>query len=107
MKKYLIFIIAFLISAQAFALELQDAKDQGLVGETNSGFVAPITSSPSSEVRRLVSTVNTQREASYKRISVSHGLSPSEVGRLAYKKAIEKTRPGHYYQNSSGKWVKK
>ncbi|OAN11562.1 hypothetical protein A3K86_21810 [Photobacterium jeanii] len=107
MKKYVFLIFAFLISAQAFALDLQNAKNQGLVGETNSGFIAPLASSPSSEVRKLVADVNTQREASYKRISVSHGLSVAEVGHLAYKKAIQKTRSGNYYQNASGKWVKK
>jgi len=26
---------------------------------------------------------------------------------LAHKKAVDKTRPGHYYQNAAGKWIKK
>ncbi|MGF1701184.1 YdbL family protein [Photobacterium makurazakiensis] len=107
MKNLLIFFIPILISFNAFALDLQQAKDQGLVGETNSGFIAPVTSRPSQEVKKLVSTVNNRRKERFKKIAVSHGLSPREVGQIAHKKAVEKTDPGHYYQNSSGKWVRK
>ncbi|WP_064608484.1 YdbL family protein [Photobacterium sp. J15] len=107
MKKFLVLLFAFFISAQAFALDLQQAKSQGLVGETNTGYVAAVTSNPSPEVRKLVTGVNALRKDRYKKIAVSHGLTTTEVGKLAYKKAIEKTESGHYYQNAAGKWVRK
>jgi hypothetical protein len=107
MKNLLIFCIALFMSANVFALDLQQAKSQGLVGETNKGYIAVVTSSASSDVKKLVSQVNSQRKSRYKKIAVSHGLSEVEVGKLAAKKALEKTQRGHYYQTPSGKWNKK
>ncbi|PSW20243.1 DUF1318 domain-containing protein [Photobacterium sanctipauli] len=107
MKNLLIFFFSIFISFSAFALDLQQAKDQGLVGEANNGFVAPVTSRPSQDVKNLVATVNKRRTERFKKIAVSHGLTAREVGQLAHKKAVEKTEYGHYYQNASGKWVKK
>ncbi|MGF1731535.1 hypothetical protein BIT28_03205 [Photobacterium proteolyticum] len=107
MKNFLVLFFAVFISANAYALDLQQAKDQGLIGEANTGYVAVVTSTASQEVRQLVSSVNNHRQARYKKIAVSHGLTSSEVGRLAYQKAIEKTKSGNYYQNASGRWVKK
>ena len=44
MKKFvsLIFITVFVVCSSAFALDLQSAKSQGLVGETPSGYLAPV-----------------------------------------------------------------
>ncbi|MGF1723649.1 YdbL family protein [Photobacterium nomapromontoriensis] len=107
MKRLLIYFIFSFIAFNAFALDLQQAKTQGLIGEANTGFVAATTAIPSKEVRQLIIMVNNQRNAKFKKIAVSHGLSVREVSHLAYKKAVEKTQAGHYYQNSSGRWIKK
>ncbi|MGF1734382.1 YdbL family protein [Photobacterium satsumensis] len=107
MTRILLFFLSFFLAFSAFAIDLQQAKDQGLVGEANTGLIAPITARPSKEVRSLVSNINTRRTNAFKKISVSHGLTVKEVGHIAHKKAIEKTSPGNYYQDSSGKWIKK
>ncbi|MCQ1056947.1 YdbL family protein [Photobacterium sp. DNB23_23_1] len=107
MTRVLLFLLSFFIAFSAFALNLQQAKDQGLVGEANTGLIAPITARPSQEVRSLVAEVNKRRTNTFKRISVSHGLTVKEVGHIAHKKAIEKTSSGNYYQDSSGQWIKK
>ena len=107
MKNFLILFFALFISANAYALNLQQAKDQGLVGEANTGYIASVTSTTSGEVRQLIATVNNHRRERYKKIAVTHGLTTFEVGRLAYEKAVEKTEPGNYYQNAAGIWVKK
>ncbi|MGR5064647.1 YdbL family protein [Photobacterium sp. DNB22_13_2] len=106
MTRVLLFLLSF-IAFSAFALNLQQAKDQGLVGEANTGLISPITARPSQEVRSLVTKVNKRRTNTFKKISVSHGLTVKEVGHIAHKKAIEKTSSGNYYQDSSGKWVQK
>ncbi|UTV30020.1 YdbL family protein [Photobacterium atrarenae] len=107
MKKIVYFLFALCLSFNAYALDLQQAKDQGLVGEANTGYIAPVTVTTTSEVRQLVSSVNRIRKANYQRIAVSNGLTTEEVGRLAYQKAIRKTEPGHYVQNAAGAWVRK
>ncbi|MDV5167537.1 YdbL family protein [Photobacterium rosenbergii] len=107
MTRVLLFFLSFFLAFSAIALDLQQAKDQGLVGEANTGLIAPITALPSLEVRQLVSDVNTQRKKAFNRIAVSHGLTIREVGLIAHKKAVERTSPGNYYQDSSGKWIRK
>ncbi|NAW88180.1 YdbL family protein [Photobacterium halotolerans] len=107
MKRILTYLAMLLFCAHAFAIDLQQAKAQGLVGEANNGYIAALAPSPSAEVRQLIQTVNSERKESYQRIAVSHGLTLPEVSRLAYKKAIEKTESGHFYQSPSGLWVKK
>ncbi|AJR05848.1 DUF1318 domain-containing protein [Photobacterium gaetbulicola] len=107
MTRKLLFLLSVFLTFSAFALDLQQAKDQGLVGEANTGLIAPITARPSPQVKSLVSEVNTRRTNTFKRIAVSHGLTVKEVGHIAHKKAVDKTAPGHYYQDPSGRWIKK
>ncbi|PSW15970.1 DUF1318 domain-containing protein [Photobacterium rosenbergii] len=107
MTRLVPFFLSFFFAFSAFALDLQQAKDQGLVGEANTGLIAPVTARPSQQVRSLISEVNNRRTNTFKKIAVSHGLTVKEVGHIAHKKAIERTSPGNYYQDSSGKWIKK
>ncbi len=106
MKKTLVVLVTtLLITCQAaFALDLQTAKAQGLVGETLTGYLAPVKATP--EVRQLVKTINTKRKALYKKIALRNGTSLQAVEQLAGKKAIEKTPPGHFIKTDDG-WRKK
>jgi len=104
-KSLLVLITALLITCQAaFALDLQTAKAQGLVGETLTGYLAPVKATP--EVQQLVKTINTKRKAQYKKIAQRNGTSLQAVEQLAGKKAIEKTPPGQLIKTDGG-WQKK
>ncbi len=104
-KSLLVLITALLITCQAaFALDLQAAKSQGLVGETLTGYLAPVKATP--EVQQLVKTINTKRKAQYKKIAQRNGTSLQAVEQLAGKKAIEKTPPGQFVKVNGG-WQKK
>ena len=70
-----------LLSAPLFAVDLQSAKQQGLVRETPSGYLRAVKSS--SEVKALVSSVNAKRKQHYSRISKKTGASLKEVERSA------------------------
>lgn len=100
-------LILLLLSQGAWALDLQSAKDQGLVGEANTGLLAPVGSNPGKDVRDLVASVNQKRNAQFKKTAQSTGASLDQVRARFYELAVQRTKPGHYYQNSSGKWVKK
>lgn len=108
MKKLIPFIAALtLYSVSVFAdLSLEDAKSRGLVGEDASGYIAAV-SSPTREVRVLVSSVNDKRRAEYERIADSNNISLSDVEVLAGKKAIEKTASGNYIRLPGGDWEQK
>lgn len=95
-----------LYSIHVFAIDLQTAKAQGLVGETTSGYLgAP--GSPSAEVRSLISDINSKRKAEYQKVAQKVGKPLKVIEQLAGKKAISKTRSGYYVQDSQGNWKKK
>ena len=98
--------LALILAAPAFALELDAAKAAGLVGETNTGYLAAVQPSPSAEVDALVSSVNSQRKAHYQEIATQNGITLQAVEVRAGQKAIEKTPAGGFINTGSG-WQKK
>jgi uncharacterized protein YdbL (DUF1318 family) len=107
MKKILVLLTAclLLIMQPAFALDLQQAKDQGLVGETTTGYLEAVKS-PSAEVKALIQSINAQRKAKFQEIATSNKTSLETVEKLAGKKAIEKSDAGAYIK-IDGSWQKK
>jgi len=106
MKKTIFFLITalFITCQTGFALDLQTAKAQGLVGETLTGYLAPVKPTP--EAQQLVKTINDKRKAMYQKIAKRNGTSLQAVEQLAGKKAIEKTAPGQFIK-TDGDWQKK
>lgn len=94
-----------IIATPVFALDLQSAKNQGLVGETPSGYLAVVKNTPAAQA--LVSRINQARKEHYQAIAKRNGTSLQVVEVLAGKKAIQKAAPGHYVKSPSGSWVRK
>jgi len=105
-KKTILLLVAVLfISCQtAFALDLQSAKNKGLVGETQSGYLAPLKATP--EAQQLVNSINAKRKALYQNIARKNGADLHSVEQLAGKKAIAKTPAGQFI-NIGGHWKRK
>ena len=89
----------------AFALDLQTAKDQGLVGETPGGYLEAVTQ-PSAEVKILLDDINAKRRQKFKEIAARNNTTLEAVELLAGKKAIEKSTPGSYIK-IGGSWQQK
>jgi len=106
MKKIItLFLFGLLLICQpAVALDLQSAKAQGLVGETATGYLAPVKATP--EVKQLVATINARRKQVYNQISQRNKTPLHAVEQLAGKKAIAKTPAGQFV-NINGSWQKK
>jgi len=107
MKKLTI-LLAFcllLIVQPAFAIDLQTAKSQGLVGELSSGYLAAVET-PSADVKALITDVNVKRKAKYQEIATRNNITLKDVEELAGKKAIEKSKAGSFVKNG-GSWQKK
>ena len=100
----LVFVGLLLICQPAMAMDLQSAKAQGLVGETATGYLAPVKASP--EVQKLVNNINAKRKQHYQKISTRNKTSLGAVEQLAGKKAMKKTPPGQFVQ-VNGAWKKK
>ena len=98
-------LLLFSVSC-VFAVDLQQAKATGLVGEQLNGYLGIVDAGAGSDVRALVKDINSRRKAKYESIASQNSTSLETVEILAGKKAIEKTKPGHFIQSATG-WKKK
>ena len=108
MKTNIIFkslvIVSLLFSSFVFAIGLGEAKDQGLVGEKDNGYLGVVIAK--AETQRLVDDINAKRKEVYLKLAAKNGITLQQVEKLAAQKAYEKTGSGHYLW-VSGKWTKK
>lgn len=97
---------AVALSSPAFALDLNTAKAQGLVGERPDGLLG-IVGAPSADVQALVSDVNARRLTLFRKVSADKGQPLATVQAVSGEEFIARTPPGQYIMNASGVWVKK
>ncbi|MBE0360432.1 YdbL family protein [Pseudoalteromonas aliena] len=97
-------VSAVCMSFSAWAISLDDAKNQGLVGEDSSGYLGLVIQN--AEAKAVVDDINAKRKAQYLKLAKKNNLSLSQVEALAAAKTIEKTQSGHYVE-VNGNWVKK
>ena len=93
------------ITFSAWAISLGAAKQQGLVGEMSNGYLGVVVNSP--EAKNLVNSVNQKRKQIYIDLARKNKITMEQVTALAGKKALAKTRSGHFIKNTSGQWIKK
>lgn len=99
------FMLGLLVPLSAAAISLDEAKNQGLVGEKPDGYLGVVRASP--EVDRLANDINQKRRERYTEIAKQNGTGMIEVEVLAGKTAIENTAPGKLVLRPDGSWVKK
>lgn len=104
-KRLAIGLLVLAISAQAQAITLNEARAQGRVGETLSGYLAPVRQDP--ETLALVSDINAARSESYQKLADSNNLPVDEVAKMAGEKLVSRAQPGEYVKGINGKWLKK
>ena len=107
MKRLVIAAFLTLALQSAWAIDIDSAKNQGLVGEANTGYLAAVRQPASAEVRALIADVNAKRRAQFERTAASTGATLEQVRVRFYQLAVQKTRRGHYYQDASGNWQRK
>lgn len=105
MKKLLVLTLALtvLAPAMAFAIDLNSAKQAGLVGEQEDGLIGAVGNN-SGEVQTLISQTNSGRMAVYKDTAQKQGVPVSQVQALAAEKLYANS--GQYVR-LNGQWVKK
>jgi hypothetical protein len=106
-----IIVVSFLFSSTVFAIGLDDAKQQGLIGERDNGYLGIVTMQevrdkvqPDTQI--LIDDINAKRKAVYVKLAKKNGITLQQVEKLAAAKAYEKTNSGHYLWINS-KWTKK
>ena len=106
LRRLLAAVLLAAVSMTAFAADLAGAKQSGVIGEREDGYVGFVTDAPAADVRSLVQGVNDQRRAEYDRIAAANGITREQVEALAGRKAIEKTAAGEFVW-TGGAWRKK
>ncbi len=74
-------IFAVTLSAPVLALDLQQARAQGILAEQPNGYIKVAVPSP--EATKLASDVNAARKAEYQRISKENGQPIDVVAKIA------------------------
>ena len=97
-------IVSLLFSSIAFAIGLDEAKDNGLVGEKGNGYLGVVI--VQKDAQGLVADINAKRKAVYVELAAKNGITLQQVEKLAAKKAYDKTSTGHYLWVGN-QWVKK
>lgn len=108
--KCTVLLIALLLAggmAHAQEMTLDEAKSAGLIGEQNDGYIGLVQQNVPAEVRALVERVNRERRQRYEQIARENDIAVRDVARLAYARAVEATRSGHFVQDDQGNWVRK
>jgi uncharacterized protein YdbL (DUF1318 family) len=103
----LLVAIALLVTlaVPAFALDLDEARNRGLLGEQYDGYVG-IVASPTPELEGLAADVNARRRAHYAEIAQRNGTAVEAVAALAGKKLVEGAPSGQFVKTNGG-WVRK
>ena len=101
------FSMVCLFASPAFALDIKLAKEQGLIGERKDGYLGYVVDNPNTEVMNLVKTINNKRKAKFQQTATKTGATLDQVQLRFYERAIEATKPNHFYQDKGGNWIKK
>ncbi|MGS3372017.1 YdbL family protein [Klebsiella pneumoniae] len=91
-----------LLSAPALALTLSEARQQGRVGETLNGYLAPLR-----QDKETLALVKQMRSESYQQLADDNNLPVDEVAKMAGQKLVARAQPGEYVQGLNGQWLRK
>lgn len=100
-----VLLASVLISQQVLALTLTEARQQGRVGETLSGFIAPVKQDK--ETLALVKSINEARSENYQKLADSNNISANQVAELAGQKLVARAQAGEYVRGINGQWMRK
>ena len=98
-------VAGILFAGTAFAMDLHEARNAGVLGEKQDGYVAVLKHS--GEADTLAEAVNAKRQAEYAKISAANSQPVDVVAKLAAAQIIEKLDKGDKYQTPDGKWTTK
>ena len=112
MVRRLVCVFLMLVPLAAFALTLDEARQQGVVGEDWTGYVAAVSPNPSKEVQAVVADVNDKRRAVYEQVAkqtstASDPVSADDVAKVGAPKVFDKAAPGTYLRLEGQAWKKK
>ncbi len=104
MKTLMTFCALMLMSLGAAAMDLDTARETGLVGERLDGYVGVVNASGS--VDALVAEINQQRKQHYQQIANKQNTPLANIEKIAGEKLVGKAKQqGFFYQSANGDWA--
>jgi len=94
-----------LLSSGVMALTLDQAREQGRVGETLSGYIAPLRQDATT--LDLVKQINDGRRQQYQQVAKQNNMQTDDIASIAGQKLVERAKPGEYVRGINGQWLKK
>lgn len=93
-------------TAPAFAVTLDEARTQGLVGERRDGYLGAVGDAGDA-LRALIDRVNGERRKAYESVAAQNGVPRAHVEALAGQKLIGDAAPGTFVMDAAGRWIRK
>ncbi|NQW11575.1 MAG: YdbL family protein [Alphaproteobacteria bacterium] len=90
----------------AKALDLEEAKAKGWIGERRDGYVGVVGGAPAEAVA-LADQINNERRAVYTGVANNNGVPLPQVEALAGQKLIDRAAPGQFVMDAAGRWIRK
>ncbi|MES2897218.1 MAG: YdbL family protein [Pseudomonadota bacterium] len=83
------------------------AKAAGIVGEQNDGFLGFVKPGDAA-TKAAVAEINAGRRQVYAQAAAKNAVTVEVAGASAFKTVVqERLKPGEFYQDTSGNWVRK
>lgn len=95
---------SLVFSSGAFALTLEQAKQQGRVGETLSGYLAPVKKML--KHWRWWSKLTSPEQRNIRKWRKNH-ISTEDVAKLAGQKLVNRAAAGEYVRGINGQWMQR
>lgn len=92
--------------ASALPPAVEQAKDQGLVGEQADGYLGFVVNDVPPAVRQAVNEINAQRRELYEKRAAEQGTEVRTYSAVVGKQLIERESSGRYVRAGNA-WVKK
>lgn len=104
-KKMALLAGLLLLCQPVLALTLNEARQQGLVGETLDGYIAP--RAQDSQTLALVKQINEARAQSYRQLAARNHLPVDDVAKMAGQKLVDRAAHGEYVRGINGQWMRR
>jgi len=101
------FITLLTFSTFSWALSLNDAKAQGLIGERSNGYLGIVVGNPQTAVKRLVEDINRKRRTAYQDKARKAGVDLQVIELRVGQRLRERALSGQFVQDSHGQWERK
>lgn len=108
MKQLLLTLfVTFMVSQPSWALSLNDAKAQGLIGERSNGYLGIVVSRPDPAIRVLVEDINRKRRAAYQGRAQKAGVNLKVIELRIGERLRDRASAGQFVQGPNGQWQQK